>query len=854
MSESSGRTAAARLELAPFAYADVRALCSELGLAEPVAVTLARRGYRTPEAARAFLAADESHEPAALAGIEAAVAAVRAAVAAGELVTVHGDYDADGVCATAILVATLREIGARCDWLIPDRSADGYGLTAGTLAALGRRGTGLLVTADCGITSLAEVAAARERGIEVVVTDHHQPGAELPECPVVHPGLGGYPCPDLCGAGVAYKLAAALEGEERAERHLDLVALATVADLVPLAGENRALVRRGLAVARRARRPGLRALMAVASVPPETLDATDLGFRLAPRINAAGRLYRADAGVELMLTGDEARAAAIAAELDRANAERRATEAGVLADAERRLRELPDEVRAAPAIVLWGEGWHPGVVGICASRLVERHGRPAVLVALDGAGRGKGSGRSVPGFDLLAALRSCEGWLRRFGGHRAAAGLEVEAERLEGFRAAFLAHAAERLDDEALRRRERIDAVVGVESLGHDVAEQLAALGPFGAGNPEPRLLVPGARLSDVRPMGEAERHARFSLCGAGGRVAGVAFGTGAERIAGDEARDVSLRLELNEWNGAVAPRVVLGEAFPVAGRVPGERWRCGDAEFCARFDRALDEDAPAPPAVAVAGSRERVERGGASGVATVAALASSGEPVLALAADALWRRDLVERLADPGRFGGGALALLAARGSTETGVAEAAGVAASGGVALADWPALAAAPQIAAWFVHVVVLDPPPDPSLEALAGAGSGYLHLLDAGADPDLARRALELAYPSRDSLAAAWRALRAAGERPLALAAWRPALCGAAPRSPEAAARALRVLGEIGVVRSARSGPDRALEVVSSVRGELDRAPSFAAYREAFEESLRFLSRYEARSSSRSAKAA
>ena len=568
----------AEFTLAPYSYAEAAMLARELDLAEPVAVALVRRGFRTVEAARAFLAADESHDPSEFDGIGDAVAAIRGAIERDERITVHGDYDVDGVTATTILVSALREAGADCDWLIPARVEDGYGVTMATVDRLAERGTGLLITVDCGITSAAEVTAARSRGIEAVVTDHHQPGDELPDCPVVHPVVSGYPCPDLCAAGVAHKLAAALLGVERAERDLDLVALATVADMVPLTGENRSLVRRGLEQARRAARPGLRALMAAAHVAPERLDETDLSFRLAPRINAAGRLYRADAAVELFLTTDEGRAGRIAEELDRANHERRQTEAEVLADAERGLRDLGPEGADAPAIVLWGEGWHPGVVGICASRMAERRLKPAVLIALDEDGQGKGSGRSVPGFDLLAGLRACEDTLARYGGHRAAAGLEIERERLDEFRTAFWAHTATALEGHPATRSEAIDAVVGGEGLGHAVAHQLAALGPFGKDNPEVRLLVPAARIADVRPMGEEEKHARFSLASGPARASGVAFGVGGSlaRAADAGPADVSVRLELNEWNGAVSPRIVLGSVYTpplaVAWRVAGRR------------------------------------------------------------------------------------------------------------------------------------------------------------------------------------------------------------------------------------------------------------------------------------------
>ena len=309
----------------PYSYAEVRAVADGLELSEPVAVTLVRRGYRTPEQARAFLAADESHPPAAFDSMAAVVARVEAAIAAGQRITVHGDFDVDGVCATTIMVSALRELGADCDWLIPDRIADGYGLSPANVEKLAQRGTKLLITVDCGITAVDEVKLAQELGIETIVTDHHQAGEELPDCPILHPELSDYPFVSLCGTAVAWKLATALGVEE--ERDLDLVALATVADVVPLVGENRALVKRGLAEMRRARRIGLRALMEASKCEPTRLDEGDLAFRLAPRINAAGRLYRADAGVELMLTEDEGRAREIAEELSRANSERRATRA-----------------------------------------------------------------------------------------------------------------------------------------------------------------------------------------------------------------------------------------------------------------------------------------------------------------------------------------------------------------------------------------------------------------------------------------------------------------------------------------------------------------------------------------------
>ena len=335
--------------------------------------------------------------------------------------------------------------------------------------------------------------------------------------------------------------------------------------------------------------------MAVAHVEPSRLDEGDFAFRLGPRINAAGRLYRADAGVELMLTADDARAKQIAEELDRANHERRDTEREVLNGAEAALRELPEEYRDAPALVIAGRGWHPGVVGIVASKLVERHYRPVVLISLDSDGAGRGSGRSIPGFDLLGALRACDPHLVRYGGHRAAAGLEIAAGGLDEFRRAFVECAGEALEPGDLVRTETVDAVVGGDRLGLRVAEELERLGPFGMGNPGIRLLVPAAQVRDVRPMGDEGRHSRFALDSGAASALGVAFGSSPARVEGDGSPvDASVSLELNQWNGSIEPRVVLRELYPLAasghradgnGRAPEAERRRGIG--CAACDPA---------------------------------------------------------------------------------------------------------------------------------------------------------------------------------------------------------------------------------------------------------------------------
>jgi single-stranded-DNA-specific exonuclease len=810
----------------PYAYADARALAEELGLSEPVAITLVRRGHCTPEAARAFLDADESHDPSEFGSMTTVVERVLAAVREGRRIAVHGDFDVDGVCATAIAVATLRRLGTECDWLIPDRAADGYGLSPANVERLAARGTQLLITVDCGITAVAEVAQAKELGMDVIVTDHHQPGSQLPDCPILHPALDGYPFADLCGTAVAWKLACALgeasgngspgplsrgvpgnplpDASLNPDADLDLVALATVADLVPLVGENRSLVRRGLEEVRRARRPGMRALLEAAKCEPTQLDEGDLAFRLAPRINAAGRLYRADAGVELFLTEDDGRAAEIAAELGRANAERRATEREVDGAAEAARRELPERLREAHGLVVAGQGWHPGVIGIVASRLVERHHRPTVVISLDEERNGRGSGRSIPGFDLLAALEACSEHLTRFGGHRAAAGLELRAEDLDAFREAFAVHAGAVLGPEELVRTERIDAMVGGASLGLDLAEELGRLGPFGMGNPGVRLLVPSAHVRDVRPMGEG-KHARFNLHSGAHRALGVAFGRSRLGVADDDPVDATVRLEVNRWNGAVEPRVVLRELYPREADGDREEAEAWWERFATELER--DPDAWVSAAAEEAGHERRVLGSANAPAAVVGELASCGESVLALVADASLRAGLARE-----------------------------------GLRLADYLELERQPRLPRDFDHVVLVDPPAFPDLERLAARAVGegsYLHRVWGEPEWRLSCRALGDQLARRSALIALYRDVRGAEEpsgEPL-LEALRGE--GPAPRGPEAAARCFRVLAELGLLEGA---PDRGrgeVRVVSSEGTDLERSAAYRAYSARYEEGRRFL---------------
>ena len=807
-----------RLKIASCDVAAVLALERELGLAHPTAQVLVRRGLADPDAARAWLAAGERHDPSAFAGIDEVCARVLDHVRAGRRITIHGDYDVDGVCSTAILVGVLRTLGADVDWFLPSRSEDGYGLSAATVQRLAARGTKLLITADCAITAVDEIAAALAAGMDVVVTDHHSPRADgvLPAAPIVHPAVCGYPCVDLCAAGVAYKLAAALldaAGEDPAEadRDLDLVALATIADCVPLRGENRRLVRAGLRALGTTRRPGLRALMRVSRADPARIDTTAVGFRLAPRINAAGRLERADAGLELLLTADEIRAAQIADELDRLNSERRLTETRILFEAEAMLTERErSEARERFSYVLAGEGWHKGVIGIVASRIAERHHRPTVLVALDPhTGEGTGSGRSIPGFDLLAGLNASAAHLTRHGGHRAAAGCEVLASEVDAFRDAFERHAEATLTAEDLVAVRRVDAVVAGDEIGLPLAEELQRLAPFGIGNPGVTLLVPAARCSDPRTMGEGDRHVRFTVASGAATARAVAFGTST--VDCENPLDATFTLELNEYNGSVEPRLLLRDARPSApapivlvgepGSVPGEYLAAALAEL----HRPLDDVALKPRAL-TAPVRDR--RGG--GIAgTIAALVASGEPVLVVAADAAARLRHLEPI-----LGGFALC------SHD---------------ALERDPGLAQQGRVAS---HVVMLDPPAGP----LRTSGA-MTHLAWGPPELRFAAQIHEREYALRASLTATYRTLRGAGAA--AGEELETLLRGDAmtPRPAALAGRVLRVLAELHLVSL---DPDsRTVTVPSAERTALERSEAFRAYQQRYEDGLTFLSEVTAK---------
>jgi len=584
----------------PVSFADVRALSAELGVSETVATVLVRRGLCDPGAARAFLEPEEvSHDPFLLGDMAAAVERLRAAVERGERICVHGDYDVDGICATALAVLTLRELGADVRWHLPSRFEEGYGVSAATIERLAADGVQLILTVDCGITAAAEVEEARRLGVDMIVSDHHRPADELPACPIVATKPSEYPFPDLCGTGVVAKLAQALlgPGHPAVARHADLVALATIADVVPLVDENRALATTGLRGLARTQKPGLRALMRVAGVDPATVDSTAVGFRLAPRLNAAGRLGRPDVGLHLVLSEDEREADLLANEIEILNRDRQAVEERILREALATVEAWPAEQRRRKAYVVWGEGWHEGVIGIVASRLVERYGRPVVLIAGEGE-RWKGSGRSVPSFDLHAGLSACSVHLDRFGGHRAAAGLSIRPEELEPFAAAFASHAEVEIDEAELVSVTRVDAIVPAAALTLDLARELERLAPFGLGNPDVTLLVADCEAVGPNTVGDG-KHLRFRVR-QNGRDAGsaIAFGQGGQldRMQPSGRFDVAFRLKQNRWNGTVSPQLVVRRVFDTADAYQelrswlAELWRAGEPAWTPEARRIFDE------------------------------------------------------------------------------------------------------------------------------------------------------------------------------------------------------------------------------------------------------------------------
>jgi single-stranded-DNA-specific exonuclease len=563
---------ASRWWLCPHEPARIASLAQQAGVSPLVAQLLLNRGIDEPAAARSFLDARMSslHDPENLPGAAEAAERIVRAVRAGRKIVIYGDYDVDGVCGTSILWSCLRLAGAagdRVEYYIPRRVEEGYGVNREALQKLvAERGAELIITVDCGISAVAEAALARELGVEFIVTDHHTFGPELPAADViVHPRLEGsrYPCADLCGAGVAFKLAWQVcksfgDGKKASPQLRDflvqsigLVALATVADIVPLADENRVLVRHGLQGMRARPTEGQKALLEVCGCTGnKRLTAGTVGFGLAPRINAAGRLESALAAVEMLTTGDSARARQLAEELDRCNARRQELEQTITNQAHEMIRGQGG-LGERGAIVLGRKEWHPGVIGIVASRLVEIYHRPTILVAL-GSTLSQGSGRSIAGFDLYEAIAACSSDLLGFGGHKAAAGLKLDASAFESFAAAFERHCRSVLTPEQLQKVLKIDAEVLLGMLTPRVVEEIESLEPHGVSNPRPLLLASNVRVvGEPRAVGARQNHLQFRVAQGDAVVKAIGWSL-AERgktLAANSVCSLVFTPTINEWN-----------------------------------------------------------------------------------------------------------------------------------------------------------------------------------------------------------------------------------------------------------------------------------------------------------------
>lgn len=545
----------------------VAVLSESLRLPPALCSLLVVRGLAEVEEAKLFLRPRLEHlyDPSLIADGVPAAERVVAAIAAGETILVHGDYDVDGICATALFTRWLRRLGAEVVPFVPHRIRDGYDFSDAGLSRAIDVNAGLIVTADCGTVAHHTIGRAATAGIDVIVTDHHTVAGRLPDAfAVVNPQRPDCPYPEkgLCGTGLAFKLCqlvAIASGVEAGELfdYLDLVALATVADLVPLTGENRILVTYGLRRFAQSRVVGIDALLDVAGVEAGEITAGQLGFVVAPRINAAGRIGESEDALRLLLTDDRREAKELASELNVVNKRRREEDERTLEEAIDKLAAEYDPDRDF-GVLLASEGWHPGVIGIVASRVVERIHRPVVLIALDGDS-GRGSARSIPGFHLYEAIAECSEYLRRFGGHRQAAGMDVDRDAVPQFKVAFNAAARRRLEAHQLRPTLRPDLEVALPDIDLQLIHWMEYLGPHGMGNPGPLFLARAVSLGSARVVGKS--HLKVRVGQGRTRLDAIGFGL-ADRIdvdsLGSDPHDVLFRLERNEWKGTTRPQARL--------------------------------------------------------------------------------------------------------------------------------------------------------------------------------------------------------------------------------------------------------------------------------------------------------
>ena len=562
-------------------------LAAELALSPLLCQILINRGITDAAAARTFLSPSlhDLHDPFQLAGMDAAVRRIVAAMQQGEQMAVYGDYDVDGVTATALLMTFFESLGLQVVSYIPERQGEGYGLNAEAMHQLARQGTQLLITVDCGSTALAEVALARELGIDTIITDHHQPPETLPAALAVlnpHQPACSYPNKNLCGVGLVFKLLTALRASMRQagmlrerlpnlKRHLDLVALGTIADVTPIRGENRVIVHYGLQELTHTLKPGLQALRQVSGRQDRAANVGEVGFQLAPRLNASGRLGSAAQSLGLLMARDRPEAERLAGLLDDVNQQRRTLQRNVEQTVHERIGQLYGGTPPA-AIVLGHADWHLGVVGIVAARIAEHYHRPTFLLQVNN-GIARGSGRSIPAFDLYGGLQHCAEWLQQFGGHRYAAGLTMAAEHLPARQEAFIRYADDRLGPEDLRPVLRLEAVVSLADVTETLVNEMTGLAPHGSGNPAPVFAAYGVHVaSPIRRLGHEGQHARFRVEQQDVALEAIAFQQAdhvAEAVAKASVLDIAFTPVFNQWRGRRTLELQLRAVRPHASPIP---------------------------------------------------------------------------------------------------------------------------------------------------------------------------------------------------------------------------------------------------------------------------------------------
>ncbi|MCL4472480.1 MAG: single-stranded-DNA-specific exonuclease RecJ [Actinobacteria bacterium] len=871
----------------PLPYDIVRRLSRELGTSEITASVLARRGYtQTVDAARFLDSLGELHDPFLFPEMEAVCERIRKAVLNGEKICIHGDYDVDGVTSTALLAEVLRNLGAEVSCHLPNRFTEGYGIALSAIESIAAGGASLLITVDCGISARQQLEHARELGMKTIVIDHHRPvEGNLPPGPIISPLLCDYPFKELAGVGLAFKVAQALlerpvpGGDSPSEtiadatspaslhpdlrRLLDLVALGTIADVVPLIDENRALVKQGLVQLSRTGRPGLKALMQVGQVDPAHINAGLVAFRMAPRINAAGRLDEALPALELVLAEDEKTADELAARLDGFNRERQRIENKMLAEARAMIGSWPEEKQGQRGYVLSSAGWHEGVIGIVASRLVELYFRPVIMIAVDEeSGRGKGSGRSVPDFDLHGSLLDLSGMLEGCGGHRAACGLSIDAASIEEFSQRFADYAGSRLSEEETRPSRFVDALVCGRELTLDLAQELSRLEPFGLGNPSVELLVTGARIQNDRATRDGQ-HLQCQVEAGGARSKAIGFGQAfmQEKLKSEPDWDIAFHLERNEFNGSISPQLQLREFFPRNGNAePLEglcEWRCDfdcpdrmtGPEFWGLLQNGLDIPAQWLPGSAGSsgGLAERlIDRRDFGGItAQIARLIAGGESVLMLVADVARRRRLITQEL-PVAAGRLRQAYMASSRCSSRILSERLRRLQSGepSMMLADFATVTANPELAGHFKHLALVDPPWNRRVfdDITAAAPEAFVHLFYCSDEVQFTGKVLEHEYDLRGQSTRVYKHLETGIKYPLDETTERLLLAGGKYlRQPVMIARCIRILEELSLVSVEDGADGPMMSLLAAERTELDRSAVYKATQSFYRECSQFLSK-------------